>query len=398
MKILRINSASYPAFRFGGPIFCAHALDKELIRVGVKVDVLATNAGQIDKSIPQNRWALVDGVRTKFVQYYGYEHYTFSPALLWESFKIARNYDLIVSDAVWNFSALAACLVSWIYNKPYVIAPHGVLYRETFCLKSKYKKLFYWNVIAKWCVKRANAIWFTTTDEKNKVTHFLNIRTRSYVIPNGVRCSDFDNLPPPGSFASKFPILAGKPYLLFLGRITRKKGLDILVKAFINLAIEYDDLHLAIVGPDDEGYGAELSEQLRQGQVLARTLFTDMLVGRDKLAAYADARLFVLSSYSENFGVAVVEAMCCGCPVVISDKVGIHEEVRKSNAGIVVRTTSESVQEGIRSLLNSPKLRRQFSERGKLLAWRKYDIEVTANRVREVYAEIANNSNHPDVE
>lgn len=381
MNILRIEPAYYPAFRYGGPIQSVHLLDKALLEKGVKVDVLATTAGQVDGSVPVNVWTLADGVRTKYCQYFGYEHYTFSPGLFWESLKIAKGYDLIITDAVWNFPALVAYLVSKLYRKPFIIVPHGVLYKETVEMKSKYKKLLYWALFAKHYVNGASGIQFTTRDEQEKVLAYFNVKAHSFLVPNGIQHSAFESLPSLGGFSKKYPVLTGKSYILFLGRITQKKGLDLLVEAFEKLYRDYPDLRLVIVGPDNEGYGVKVKSWLKKKGILDRTLFTGMLLGEDMLSALVDAEAFVLPSYSENFGMAVVEAMSCGTPVVISDNVGIYREVRENNAGIVVQANPDSVYSGIKTLLDDRKLRAQISMTGKKMVRDYYDIDVIADQM-----------------
>lgn len=381
MNILRIEPAYYPAFRYGGPIQSVHLLDKALLKKGVKVDILATNAGQVDGGVPVNEWTLADGVRTKYCQYYGYEHYTFSPGLFWESLKIAKDYDLIITDAVWNFPALAASLASKLYKKPFIVVPHGVLYKETVEMKSKYKKFLYWTLLAKHYVNSASGIQFTTRDEQEKVLAYLNINAHSFLVPNGIQHSDFEPLPPPGGFSKKYPVLTGKSYILFLGRITQKKGLDLLVEAFERLYGDYPNLRLVIVGPDNEGYGAKVKAWLKEKRLLDKTLFTGMLLGEDMLSALVDAEAFVLPSYSENFGMAVVEAMSCGTPVVISDNVGIYREVRANNAGVVVQANPDSVYNGIKHLLDDRQFRTQISMTGKKMVRDYYDIDIVADQM-----------------
>ena len=105
---------------------------------------------------------------------------------------------------------------------------------------------------------------------------------------------------------------------------------------------------------------------LEAQKISDKIIFTGQVIGDDKWALYKNALMFVLPSYSENFGMSVVEAMACGCPVVISDKVGIYKEIKENNAGIIVHTNPKSIEEGINKLLNDEKIRVQMKRTAEL--------------------------------
>ena len=167
---------------------------------------------------------------------------------------------------------------------------------------------------------------FTTAEEQELAAPFT-FGTPGLVVPLGIDLDEFAAMPEPGSFRRRHPEIGDKPIILFFGRINFKKGLDILAKAFGAVARRRQDVHLVIAGPDNEGWGARVRTWLEEEGVLGRTTFTGMLLGPDKLAVLRDASLFVLPSYSENFGLAVIEAMAAGLPVIISDQVNIWREV-----------------------------------------------------------------------
>ena len=325
MKMLGVGPFYYPAIKYAGPIFSQHTLNKQLVKKGVEIDILTTNGG-LDNSqeYPLGTWENLDGMRVKRFNYFGYEHFTFSPGILVAAMKEAKKYDLIQIGCVWNFPIIAGSL-SGLWNKvPYVITPRGNLYEEVINLKSKKKKQICFRLYTQFCLKNAAAIHYTTKDEQEKVSRYLNIRTKPMLIPNGLDLEEFRNLPEKGSFINKYPQLKGKRYILFFGRISKKKGLDILVNAFHKLTQSYKDIYLVIVGPDNEGYASTIKKMLEEQGIANQTIFTGMLSGDERFASLVDCELFVLSSYSENFGMSVVEAMACGVPVVISNNVGIY--------------------------------------------------------------------------
>jgi glycosyltransferase involved in cell wall biosynthesis len=389
LRLLYVTPSYYPALKYGGPIVSTHLLNKTLVQQGVTVDVVTTLAGVENRSDLACRcWHELDGVRVMYLPYYGYEHYTLSPQLLWQVLRLASRYNLLHINAVWNFPVLAGSLAGWLRHKPYIISPQGTLYRKAIQLKSAGKKQWYYQLVAKQYLQRAGALHFTCENEQRETIQCLGLKVPSFVVPNGIDLAEFASLPVKGSFTQKYPALQGKRYLLFLGRIHKIKGLDILVQAFQKLALEYPDLYLIVVGPDNDGYGDEVKGWLQQAGLMSKTIFTGMLTGQDKLAAFVDAACFVLPSYSENFGMAVVEAMACGTPVIISNMVGIYEELAKKNAAIVVETKAQSVYDGIKKLLANSHNTQKMAVNGQRLVREYYDVEKVAERMIEKYREV----------
>ena len=193
----------------------------------------------------------------------------------------------------------------------------------------------------------------------------------------------------PDAFASTWPETVGKKVILFFGRLNFKKGLDILARAFGRLARRRDDVVLVVAGPDTEGYGAKVRGWLEDEGVLDRTLFTGMLTGARKSAALSGATLFVLPSYSENFGIAVVEAMAAGQPVVISRHVNICREVADAEAGLVVNTDADEVANAMETLLDDPALAERMGLNGKRLVRDCFTWDSAGPRLMDLYRRVA---------
>ncbi len=156
------------------------------------------------------------------------------------------------------------------------------------------------------------------------------------------------------------------------------------------LVKERNDLHLLIVGNDEDGYSDKVKGWIREYGLEAKVTFIGMLTGREKLEVYTGSDIFVLPSYSENFGMAVVEAMACGTTVVISNKVGIYKEVDRNKAGIVVDIDAESLYKGIKLLLENPELRKEISLNGKKLVEEYYEIDKVSDKMIKLYEDIIN--------
>lgn len=389
MKVLHVIPSYYPAIKYGGPIQSVHLLNKSLVRKGVSVDVISTNAGlESCNNLRCDKWTNLEGVKVKYFSYYGYEHYNFSPCLMAELLRCTGKYDLVHITAVWNFPVLAGSLASMIHGKPYIITPRGTIYEEKFNMKSRKKKLLYYSLIARRNLENASAIHFTTENEKDKVMNYLRLMNEGVVIPNGIDLTEYDLLVPKGTFKEQYPLLKNKKYILFLGRINFIKGLDILIEAFHELTKVYDNLFLVIAGPDNEEYGKKVKQWGIDRGILDKCIFTGMLSGTDKLAAYRDADIFVLPSYSENFGMTVVEAMACGVPVVITNKVGLYKEIEVYRAGEVVDTNSHSLYCGIKTLIENEDLRKKMVRNGVRLVRELYNIDNVADGMKALYERI----------
>jgi glycosyltransferase involved in cell wall biosynthesis len=389
MKIVHVIPSYYPAVKYGGPIQSMRLLNETLVRKGIEVDVMTTKAGLLDRhDLSSDKWHELNGVRIKYFNYRGYEHYNFSLPLLRQLLSSAKSYDQITISSLWNFPTLAACISGLIYRIPYIIFTHGALCQEAIDRKSKFRKQLYLKLLANHYLKRAAGICFTTLHERDRSQASSSALGRSFIVPNGIDIKEYNMLPSAGSFFAQYPMLRGKRVILYLGRLDVIKGLDLLVDAFIRLAVEYKDIFLVLVGPDSEGLGARLRKDLAHSNSLDKVLFAGMLTGNHKLAAYIDAEIFVLPSYSENFGMAAVEAMACGTPVVISNKVGIYREVENKRAGVVVDTTSESVFRGIKHLLDNPELARELAANAQRMVRKHYDINKLADEMIKVYEEV----------
>jgi glycosyltransferase involved in cell wall biosynthesis len=386
LRILHVSPSYYPAFQFGGPIQSVQLLNKTLRAQGVQVEVFTTNAGLESRAdIPLYEWQDVEGVPVKYFPYRGYVHYNFSVPLWKELHKRVREYDLVHITAVWNFPVLAASRACRRFNVPYIISPRGTIYPETIALKSSFFKKSYYRLFARQYLNEASAVHFTAADEQEKVNSYLGLTSQALVIPNGVDLEAFTAADQTALDAALPAELADKPYLLFLGRLHPKKGLDLLVKAFRRISEKHSNLLLVLAGPDDDGYGKTVRQWIADYQLEHKVVFTGMVTGLAKQAVIKNARLFVLPSYSENFGMSVVEAMANEVAVVVSNAVGISPAIREWEGGVVTDTSPDSVAEGVLSLLDDNKRRVQVARNGRGMIDSLYKIEAVAAAFRRAY-------------
>jgi glycosyltransferase involved in cell wall biosynthesis len=390
MKILHVTPSYFPATHLGGTVQFLYLLCNAFKEQNADIEVISTNAGlESREDIPVNQWIKQAGVPVRYFEYYGYLHYNFSPTLFFWLLRHVKNYDVVHITAVWNFTTWAAATVCRWYNIPYVISPQGALYPETINLKSTNVKKLYYQLFTKKNLEKATLIHYTTQDEQRKVTDFLHLHSRNLIVPLAINLRNFENISNLSPFAASFPQLQDKSYILFLGRVDYKKGLDILIDAFAEVHQHFPDRILVIAGPDNDGYGEVLKKQIQGHNLTEFVFFTGMLDGNHKLAAYYNAEVFVLSSYSENFGMTVVEAMAAQTPVVISDHVGLFEEVKDFEAGIVTTVDAKSTATGLIKVLQDKTLQQKLVENGNKIVKQLYDIQSVASQFLEAYSQMA---------
>ncbi len=269
---------------------------------------------------------------------------------------------------------------------PYLVRPHGSLdpyiHRRRRLLKWVMETAFQNRVL-----RRAAALHYTTEEEMQLATPYA-LGTRGIVVPLGLDAAEYDALPGSGLFRARHPEVGGRRIVLFLSRLHEKKGLDLLAPAFAEVARGRDDLHLVIAGPDG-GVEARARGWLRAAGVLERTTFTGMIEGEEKLVAFAAAELFVLPSYSENFGIAVLEAMAAGLPVVVSDKVNLWREVVELGAGLVTPCDAGEIALRLARLLDDPAATRGMGALGRAAVRERFSWERIGIELEAVYAELA---------
>lgn len=313
----------------------------------------------------------------------GKTNYGFSPRLCdWLS-SHRQRFDGVIVNGVWQYHGVAA-RKAFAGNKPYVVFAHGMLdpyFKNRYPLKHL-KKLVYWTLQEHRNLNRAQAVCFTTKEEKRVAAQgFPFSHFRRIVVPYGTMGPSGDPELLRSAFLENWPELHGKKYLLFLGRIHPKKGCDLLLEAFAKVARE--DLHLVMAGPDETGWGAELKTMATKFGIADRIIWTGMLRGDLKWGAFYGAEAFVLPSHQENFGIAVADALACGVIPLISDKVNIAPDVAADGAGLMEADTLE----GTMSLLDAF----QGLGTGQLATMREHALEcyqrryALGNAAQEVY-------------
>ena len=294
--------------------------------------------------------------------------------------------DIVHLHSLYLFHTWVTARLCRRYGVPYLLRPHGTLdpflWKRHRGRKAVIEALFQNRVL-----REAAALHYTAEEEMRLAEPYAQ-GSRGIVVPNGLDLEQYATLPPAGTFRARHPEIAGRRIVLFLSRLNFKKGLDILVPAFARVAQRHPDLHLVIAGPDD-GMEAATRGWIAAEGMGERTTLVGMLDHQAKLAAFRDAAMFVLPSYSENFGIAIVEAMACGVPVAISDRVNIWREIGQAKAGLVGSPDVETVARQIETLAADPAAAAQMGERGRALAMERFSWGTIARQLETVYRSLA---------
>jgi glycosyltransferase involved in cell wall biosynthesis len=233
----------------------------------------------------------------------------------------------------------------------------------------------------------AAAIHYTSEQERLEAER-LGRFGRAAVIPLGIDLRAFEQPASPATFLRAHPSLAGRPIVLFLSRLDPKKGLDLLLPAFAQLRRAHAQAALVVAGEGEPEYVLGLRETARRLGIAESVIFAGFLAGQEKLSALAAADAFVLPSYSENFGVAPVEAMAAGVPVVLSEHVAISADVRQGGAGLVVPAETGALADAMKRLAFDPALRSRFGQNARRLARSRFAAEATARELISLYQEV----------
>jgi len=319
----------------------------------------------------------------------------YNPALSrWLTANRSR-FDGVIVHGLWQYTGYAAlrCLRATRTQPatPYVVFPHGMLdpyFKRTHPAKH-FKKSIYWRLIQSRVLRHAHRVLFTTELERDLALEtFRPARWQSLVVAIGAEA------PPPNTedlllaFYGNCPQLRGERFLLFLGRIDRKKGCDLLLRNFAMLAPADPDLHLVMAGPDPGNWRAELEPLIAQTGIAHRVHWPGLLLGDAKWGAFAACEAFVLTSHQENFGVAVVEALASAKPVLITLPINISLEIAADNAGLVEPDTDDGVRKLLEDWLKtSAEQRRAMSAAALSTFQRRYDIRKNAETILRVFAQ-----------
>jgi len=390
MKILQVVPYLFLSWAGGSPTLAVtYNLSKSLLDQGHQITIYTTDALNKGRKLKYPTEPLnTHGVKVYEFKSMGSKlgerhRICISPAMIPVMAKQIATFDIIHLQEYRTFQNIVAHYYAKKHKIPYVLQAHGALPRimTKHRLKQVYDKLWGYRLL-----KDATRVIAITKIEAEQYKSMGVSEDKIEIVPNGIYLSEFENLPERGEFRRKWGINDSQKIVLYLARIHKIKGPDLLAKAFAELSGESIEAKLVIAGPDD-GYLPALKKLIKELNIEENVLLTGPLYGRDRLEAYIDADVYVLPSSYEVFGITVLEACACSTPVILTDRCGIAEWIG-NNVGYVVQYDKKQLQEAISEILTNEELRGQFKEAGKKLIREQFSWSKIAEQIEAVYESV----------
>lgn len=380
MKVLHIIPSLAAAC--GGPPEAVLQLCRELKYEGIESAIATTkmDAHNIeDKNRPVPIYSFARQFNLFFPKQFAYS-YGFKK---WLKNHI-QEFDLLHIHYLFSFPCTIAAHYAKKYRIPYIIRPAGML--DPVCLrKSAFKKKIYMLLFEKGNLGSAAALHFTSEKEREAAKK-LKLNNKNIVVPNGIDLKGFAGLDAfKGGFRKYHPRANARKIILFLSRIDPIKGLDLVIPALKMISKKRGDFIFVLAGAGARPYERRVIRDLTKNGLSELTILAGFVEAKEKLALLADADIFILPSYHESFGMAIVEAMAAAVPVVVSEKVNIYGLIKDCRAGIITKLDSEDISSALDILLTDVDLRTQMGNNGKKLVQDNFDVRKIARQMAEIY-------------
>jgi glycosyltransferase involved in cell wall biosynthesis len=293
-----------------------------------------------------------------------------------------RTAEVVHMHGLWQTQTRRGARAARAGRVPYLIAAHGMA--DPWALRHKqWKKRIYLALIEAKNLRRASCLHALSRPE---IEHFRNIAPWTPVcfVPNGVDLTPFDNLPARSALEAEHTEIKGKFVLLFFGRAHVKKGLNLLAEALGRIVPDHPELHLVVAGNDD-GAWEPFRARMAELALTSRMTYLGHVSGERARQVWGAADAFVLTSYSEGFSIAVLEALACRLPCLITTPCNFPE-LAAAGGCIEVTPDVDSVSQGLRNLLErAPAERASIGQLGRRLVEERYTWDRQAQRLAHVY-------------
>ncbi|MBD2345490.1 glycosyltransferase [Anabaena subtropica] len=384
MKILHIIP-SIASVR-GGPSQAVIEAVKALTNAGIKAEIATTNDNGDDLlDVPIGKLIDYKQVPVQFFRRFSPQvssirEFAFSKELtIWLWHNVCK-YDLLHIHAIFSYPSTIAMAIARLQKVPYIVRPLGQLC-EWSLQQSYYKKQIYLQLIEKANLNSSKSIHFTSEQEQQEASQ-LKLSSPSFVIPHGI---DVPNIMPNArqGLRKYLNLPEDEPIILFLSRLHPKKGLDYLIPALGKLS-DYR-FTFVLAGSGEANYEREIKSLLAANNIENRTQFTGFVQGEVKDLLLQGADLFALTSYSENFGVAVLEALSVGLPVLITPGVALAKMVTQQNIGYVAEFDIPAIAGCIQEALEHPLKVKQMGNHARKFISENYTWDCIASNLISVY-------------
>lgn len=395
MRVLHVIPSVAPVR--GGPSEAILAMVNALRSAEINAEIATTNDNGIDLlNVPTGKCVnyplgTIEGDKSVPIwffprfspNYRPVKEFAFSREMtqwLWQNI---RKYDLLHVHAIFSYASTATMAIARLQGVPYIVRPLGQLCQWSL-QQSAQKKQIYLKLIEKANLNRSWGLHLTSVQEQQEI-HPLGISAPSFILPHGLNLPSlipdarnklrrFFNLPP------------DEPIILFLSRLHPKKGLEYLIPSLGNLA--HERFTLIIGGDGSQEYKSKIESLLVSSGIRQRTYLPGFVTGEMKNLLLQGSDLFALTSHSENFGVAVLEAMASGLPVLVTPGVALASVVSEHEAGYVSELDVKAITSCIEGYFRYPQMAKEMGNRGRKLVSQNYTWDSVANHLNYIYQEI----------
>ncbi len=369
--------------RHGGPSVALRLMAEGQAAAGQQVTVATTDDNAGDRlSVPYARPINEAGV-TFYYFPRQLRFYTVSgPLQRWLDAEV-RNFDVVHIHALFSFSSTVSARAAGRASVPYIVRPLGTLAPYGMRQHARLKRISF-ALIEGRLLKKASAIHCTSQQEADQI-RVAGVQSRIEIIPLGLVLNDAELLRSAAWLQTRAPHLVGRRIVLFLARLDPKKGLELLLEAFAGLHAQRNSVALVVAGTGPGDYTTQLEQAAQSLGINGNVFWAGHLDDTEKRGAFQAADLFVLPSQAENFGIAAVEALAAGVPVVLSDQVGVHDAVTRAGAGLVVSREVGLLRAAIDRLLGDDALRAQQARNARTLARTHFSQDAMTQRLLALY-------------
>ncbi|HEX8088884.1 MAG TPA: glycosyltransferase [Blastocatellia bacterium] len=388
LKVLHVIPAV--AERYGGPSQAVFEMCRAVQRQGTDVLIATTDSdGRGRLSVEVGKPINYRGTRTIFFhRQWGRRFGYCLPLARWLGGQV-ENFDVVHIHAVFSHPCLAAARACRKRGVPYVVRPLGSLDPWSMAQKPIRKRLM-WHLAAGPMLRGAAAVHYTAREEQQLAERSLGIG-HGFVIPLGIETEKLIDARPAGLFRGRHASLGDRPYILALSRIHPKKNLELLLDVFLSLAErpEFEPWRLVIAGDGEADYVKSLRALALERGGADKVIFPGWLGGTEKSSALQSAALFALTSHQENFGIAVVEALACGVPALVSEQVNLAPEIANNGLGWVTPLERATFSDTLTQVLRDADERERRGQAGQNFVARQFSWTKVAAQLTELYGSVA---------
>lgn len=388
MKILQVSNFFKPLWETGGVTRVCYLLSVNLAKRGHDVTVYTTEGYKYNTGLILNQSVEMEGIKVyyfrnlfkKLIKKMSLTTPYYLPFVLRKEIK---SFDVIHLHEHRTLSAVIIYYYAKKHSVPYILQSHGSVL--PFLQKQKLKKFFDFLIGYK-ILKYAREVIALNETESSQYEKMGVSKDKIKVVPNAIDIDDFKHSSFDCFFRSKYLISPKSNIILYVGRLHRSKGLDLLIKSFSILLRKLPDSKLVLVGPDS-GFQKELEELAKELKVEKNILFTGFVNKKEKISALREASIFVTPTFT-GFPISFLEACVFGVPIVTTDE-GDYLDWINSKVGFVVKYDEHELSKAMLTILTDDSLRRNFSIEGKSLVENKFSIDSFISEIESIYINVS---------